>query len=325
MEKELMLKRLNIFHIIPVLISFSLLLNSCRSELDINSGLQTTNDHQVQAGCLRPLYDGLAYHNMGTDEEVPIPGIDLFELPPDPWQPVTALPEIDGLSFGDRWLPPIVNVLLTREQNGHTEVWVSIPILRENHYIFDEYYLGIFRTNTKEWSILSERISDLLIGKDGSLWGIKAYETKSGTKSLSIINKFDEETGSFNPVEEVQNIPSGQEYDGLFSPSSVLIDDEGIFWIIVPYDAIYTYNTNTNEVEKKKDLDELVIDAQTTSEGSIYLLVDHTGSKYERPGHSYFLFHYYLETDEFESIPPIALAFEPLQGPRSIFIDSKDR
>jgi hypothetical protein len=198
----------------------------------------------------------------------------LVVLPTSPWRDVAVLPEVGKLNLGEYWVQPVVDIIQTRQVKDYFEIWVRIPVRDVETEQHD--YVAIYRTDTEEWEIIPEQINTLLVGKDGALWGTRYYDYPITLEEMNngVLFKLDEKERIFNPVKDVQHLPPKVKSDGIEYYSKVLLDREGIFWIVVANDGIYSYDPAASKVKRWVDFPYVVSDAKIAPDGSIYLYIN---------------------------------------------------
>ncbi len=270
--------------------------------------------------CLSPLYgNSFSYPISADNENISYPGLDMFVVPPSPWQIETSLPEFDGLT---NWEQRDLGVIQTRQVDNYFEIWIHVSDGLEK-----QGYLALYRTDTKEWKVVPENIDTLIVDKNGLLWG--SYSGYLGYASSmfesNALSKYDEFTNTFIPVENMNNIPAVVEKAGSLFFSRVLLDKEGVFWILVPTDGIYKYDPNSGEVKKVFEFyGQPFRDAEINSKGIIYVLFNNI---YYRDGEEqliYLLKKYDTKTAKKSDISLI-YTLEPYPSPFTLLIDSQDR
>jgi len=258
--------------------------------------------------CLPPIYaNGFSYPVEADNENLSYPGLDMFIPPPHPWETESPIPEIDGM---DDWQQRFISVIQTRRVNEYFEVWIYLSRGLE------EGYLLMYRTDTKEWKVLPEQINTLVVDKNGSLWG-SYFEG-------SVLSRFDEQTGAFMPEKGVKNLPSVIKDDNNYSYSQVLLEEDGMFLILVPKDGIYKYDPVSGEVKRLFDIHGTFTDAKIASSGTIYVLFNEVKYQDGNPQVSSFLKFYDPETGT-DGEYALTYYLEPYPLPFTLLIDYKGR
>jgi len=270
--------------------------------------------------CIPPIYDAFSYPVVGYDKNLPNPGNNLVVLPPSPWQVVTSLPQIEDVDYGDDSYGQmsVINIVQIRHVENHLEIWVSIPVRAK------PTYLAIYRTDTREWKLIPEQITSLIVDKNGSLWGSHSEYTLIQPFDMRVLSKYDEQENIFKIEEDLRSLHSGIEKDGFYYYSKVLLDKNGIFWILVPTDAIYSYDPTTRKVIRLIDLPSTFRDAQLDPNGGIYLLVSEFGYESGHEYHRYLIEHYQPKTNKIETFD-LNYSIEPIPFANNILIDHMGR
>lgn len=265
--------------------------------------------------CLPPVYEGFSYPVKTDNENLSYPGLDKLVLPPNPWRIEAHLPEFPGIT---NWEARRLGVIQTRQVNDYFEIWIQI-----SRGLEEQEYLAVYRTDLKEWKIIPEQINTLFVDKNGSLWGDRSGIGSAPFDSRTL-SKFDEQTSTFTVVEEIQNLASGVEKTGSYFYNRVLLDNDGMFWILVPEDGIYRYNPSNREMKRFFDLPVIFNDADIAADGTIYVLIYNQFIKDGNLATQSFLNFYIPGTGEASGIALNAL-LEPYPYPFGILIDNKDR
>jgi hypothetical protein len=125
-------------------------------------------------------------------------------------------------------------------------------------------------------------------------------------------------------VEDLRNIASGTEKDGFYYYSKVLLDKNGIFWMLVPNDAIYNYDPATGQVTRLIDLPLTFRDAQLGLSGDVYLLVSDFSYQSGNQYHTYLIKHFRPTTSEIETVD-LNYILEPFPFASNILVDRLGR
>lgn len=281
------------------------LVTSCSSPLEMPTAQTLNNGSEQSDKCIGPVYENFAYPIKADDPNLSYPGLDLFIPPPHPWQVVSPIPEIDGMND---WRQQFVNVIQTRRVNEHFEIWVYLSRGLE------EGYLAVYRTDTKEWQVLPQRIKTLIVDKNGSLWG--SYFDGS------VLSKYDEQTDIFISEKSTQGLPSVVKEDNSYSYSQILLDKDGMFWILIPKDGIYKFNPITSNLSKAFDIHDTFGDAKIAPDGTIFVLFNEVTYQGDTPQVSYLLKFFETVTGK-EGEYALGYFLEPYPMPLTILIDSK--
>lgn len=282
---------------------------------------ETANDVEtIQSDkCMPPIYgEGFSYPIAADHENLPYPGLDMLVPPPSPWEVEASLPEFAGLT---NWERRDLGVIQTRRIDSYYEIWIHISQGLEK-----QGYLAIYRTDTKEWKVIPEQIDTLILDKNGSLWGSHSgyFGYASAPFDSRVLSKFDELTNTFIPVKEVQNLAAVVEKGGSQYYSQVLLDEDGMFWILVPVDGIYKYDPNSGEMKKYFDLPAAFRDAKIAPHGDIYVLVNNMYYQDGEERFDYILKYYNTKTGK-NSEFALAYYLEPYPKPFTLLVDHQGR
>ena len=220
--------------------------------------------------CLPSLYP-FSYPAGPSGKEEIIPGTDLIVTPPAPWQIETSLVDVRSMS-GKSIERVDFSLLNTRLSGDDLELWISITTFDSQDV--ENFYFAIYHVDTEKWELLPEKMDPIIVDKQGSVWGsTSSIEIGPPDEETSLLSKFDIEKRMFTPVSELQGIPAGamDNETGMYFYSQVLLDDKGIFWILSPLDAIYSYDPLTSTVVRHIDLPFIPQQAQLDSTESIYI------------------------------------------------------
>jgi hypothetical protein len=310
---EKMKIKISVFYIF-----FIFTLISCNSNTQLLPNSTNTPSFQSNE-CLPPIYgDGFSYPISADVEDLSYPGLDIFVPPPSPWQVEAPLPEFHGLT---NWQQRNLGVIQTRSLGNYSEIWIHISKGLE-----ERGYLAVYRTDTKEWKILTEQIDTLMLDQNGTLWGSHSgfYGYAYESFGSQILSKYDELSYSFIPVEDLQNLPSTVKENNSNYYSQVLLDEGGIFWILVPKDGIYKYDFFSKEIKKIFNLPGTFRDAEISSDGVIYLLINNFYYQDGKEFHNYLLKQYNTNTQEQTEIA-LFYNLEPYPTPNNLLIDYQGR
>ncbi len=242
----------------------------------------------------------------------------MFVPPPDPWQVEASLPEFAGLT---NWERRDLGVIQTRSKDNHYEIWIHISQGLEK-----QAYLAVYKTATNEWTVIPEQIDTLIVDKNGSLWGSHSgyFGYASEPFANRVLSKYDELTNTFISGENIENLPAVVEKDGSHYYSQVLLDEEGMFWILVPTDGIYKYDPNSEELKRIFDLPAAFRDAKITPDGTIYVLFNNI---YYQDGEEHFdyILKYYNTKTSKNSEFALTYYLEPYPKPFTLLVDHQGR
>jgi streptogramin lyase len=114
-------------------------------------------------------------------------------------------------------------------------------------WVLSNNWQGIFqyRTDTQEWIVNKtgniEDISLLFLDKEGNVWSARVNYLGPSFTSLPFLSRYDKEKGEFIPVYD-----NGDTWT--LTVSSVKVDDEGIFWMMVDNRGVHqltSFNPST--------------------------------------------------------------------------------
>lgn len=190
------------------------------------------------------------------------------DIPPqEPWQYEISLPSIVSEKATANSVAASISL------DGNIEVWINSRPYGNAYYLSDDEYYNylIYQVDTKEWRIVPARVKDsdafvdrLFIAEDGSIWGRNVWDISSNFTSLPMLSKYNEKTQEFELDQNVREIPAlwkDTNPNTIDIPfwTEVLLDSDGVFWLLAHKDAIYSYNPSTQEIERNVDLSEFLV------------------------------------------------------------------
>jgi hypothetical protein len=159
-----------------------------------------------------------------------------------------------------------------RIQGNHQEIWLGA---RQRKFL-------IYDPNLEEWDEalfgLGNRIwiEKLFFTPDGTVFGVPDLTEHDKPSGFSVLSKYNEESKTFEFVKTLQGIPISSKSD-VYTVTQVVFDSQrGLFWFLVPDDAIYSYDPETQEIEKhinipgEEEYD--ILEARISGSGKIYFL-----------------------------------------------------
>lgn len=174
---------------------------------------------------------------------------------------------------------PIFALEATRIIDGQEEIWMSGASEEGLVWL-------VYRPELKEWERIIRTIDNtilisdhLFISSEGTIFSSLRWSlTQSDMPELEtvpILAKFDEKTRQFTIQEDVMNIPFRQEmFYGAWSVSPwplIVLDELNTFWVFVNYDGLYSFNPDTNVLEKHVDIIEYpIVDVALAPDGSLF-------------------------------------------------------
>ncbi|MEW5872895.1 MAG: hypothetical protein AB1894_26790 [Chloroflexota bacterium] len=179
-------------------------------------------------------------------------------LPGAPWDFVANMPEStqENSGFG--------SILFARSKQGYDEIW----IIRGSELL-------VFNTENNSWKPIDGQIKGtgktpmtVFLAKDGSIWG-------AGMRGLSydqipILSRFQEDEGTFEFVLDGDN----RLIENTRILRTPLIDQRGMFWLIINYNQLYGFNPTTKEAQLYTDTTSPLLSSKMAlaPDGTIYIL-----------------------------------------------------
>lgn len=243
-------------------------------------------------------------------------------LPPFPWQIKAQMPS--SLLENGR-----VALLATRKTIRNTEIWFSFN--KYNPYSPSTNKIPqfvIYRSNDSSWKYTSAEIGDtgvfaynLFVDNDGVVWAQNVRDIKSSAKDTHFFSRYNDETESFEVVNGTDEIPVLSKMPKLFpGVNKTLLDDDGVFWIFAHYDAIYSYDTKTEEIRKHLEIPSLAVaDVAPTPDGNFYI----SGVVSDPVNITDQLLYKFLPAES--SLQQVSIRLEPWPLYTNIMIDHNDR
>lgn len=254
--------------------------------------------------CIPPLTDFAYYAGQGT--RYPEKSV----VPPVPWTMEATIELQTPALLGVRTLPNNINEFwflerftLGSEKNAQNQVYIFRTDEAElKPVVLDQIFLSsLFPVN------------EIYISKDNSVW--TTHFTISYSKN-PILGKYDEINNEILPVAKLFKISHHS-----FLPTLVLFDQNNdMFWFLVPYGHIYSYDPVTDTLEKHISVGEKEFGgAAVTPDGKVYIYA----LRYERTsdgaGDALFL---YSPTDE--TLERVNYYLERNYRPISLYIDQTE-
>jgi hypothetical protein len=202
--------------------------------------------------CIDPI-EKFAYNTRNKKKVVV--GQEFIVAPKSPWIFVTNVPmQIDA----ERELQ-----IAHTGSNGKIELWSKLIFLKEGKHIKEGYKIYYPKQGT--WQEVSNEIdgsngvfaSSLFLLKD-SIWSVNSWNSNLSTKQPLLSLYTDK---GFESDSKTRNIPAG---------GYTLINSKGVFWFVIPQDAIYSYNTSTHNYRKVVKIYDNVRSASLSSDSIIY-------------------------------------------------------
>jgi hypothetical protein len=280
-------------------------------------------------GCILPL-ESFAYF-VWMESDKPRPGANAHVLPLSPWQVEGELPVFPAE------LPTHALISIARTvDNKFTEIWVRrgpsyYPLDYDKDYPTDLYQFSVYRPELKTWKIIPAKVdgaeifvTSLYVLPDGSLWGRNEWHDPQGLGILylPLFSKFNEVTERFELVDEADDLPT---YDisasGFARRSKIELDPNGVFWILMSGEAIYSYNPFTQEVKQHLEIPDFRISAVAIDSQNNMFFQDYDGIGSLITDST--LYQYSTETGELIEISYAKL--EPWPSFFNLLVDHGDR
>jgi hypothetical protein len=302
--------RNNTTWLLIITISLLILLNACISQTDQVTGADE---------CLET-FETFVYH--GPDQKRSLFEEDIYPLPP--WEVVSRLPahRRKNTKFAE-WISII------RSSQGQDEVWVSRITWTGQFYYEGGYQTEtlIYHPENGKWerTIITDEIEDtgvyvqyLYETSDGALWSSVDLNTKleGELDQIPMLSQFNEKKQRFEFAPGAPTFQKVEDVWSYFDWPIILLDQEDIFWIFIPKDAIYSYDTKTYETKKHTSITDIgILDVALAPDGSFYFRRPLYGDNLQEEE----VFRFFPESGEIVPIEPPHESWP--DGP--IFVDSK--
>jgi hypothetical protein len=247
---------------------------------------------------------------------------DIYPLPP--WEIVSRLP---GNHHSD-WKKS-EGIRIIRSIHGQDEIWVGRRTWTGQFYYEGGYRseIMIYHPENGKWerTIITGEIEDtgvyvwyLYETSDGALWSSTNLNTKLEGKleQIPMLSQFNEEKQGFEFAPGAPTFQKVEDVWSYFDWPIILLDQEDIFWIFIPNNAIYSYDTKTHETKKHTSITDIgVQDVVLAPDGSLYFRRSLHGANLQEEE----VFRFFPESGEVVPIEPPHESWP--DGP--IFVDSK--
>lgn len=242
--------------------------------------------------------------------------------PPEPWKVDLLLPQLPEEAVVRRskdWLLSVFS-----KSNNSYEIWIMRSWTDEKLSGSDFKFMEVlmYSTETKQWKSIPAQVKDtqaivgeLFMTNDGSIWahnyqkefisvfeppldiGISQPQQDTLLPTIPIFSKYDEKESLFEPDNSVTL--SSSKLDN--SWDRVLLDENGLFWIFVQKDGIYSYDPASQSISRRVDLpgEMLIRSATLGSDGSIFFSDDFAS-----------VFRFFSKTGEIARLGGTPLPFE---------------
>lgn len=179
-------------------------------------------------------------------------------LPMSPWQTEVNLPEHSESG--------LFQTELTRTFDNHLQIWLKkTPFTHYIDNIKEPYLYLIYQPDNREWKRISAQVDNsdafvdqLFLGKDGTIWGRNIWSFSKVDADYPVLSRYNEEKGRFEFVQSTESIPHGWLHNlssqNFPSWDKVYLDEQGLFWVFVSRDAIYSFSPLSEVVTRYADV-----------------------------------------------------------------------
>jgi hypothetical protein len=278
----------------------------------------------AKSGCIK----SFAEFALPSQESIRMPEPEIvFPLPPWQFEAEISHQQIDGFSIFS------VSSEAARSIDGHQEIWLTERLMADDGEKSDRHIFLVYYPITKKTNIIPAAIGDtgtfvkdLFVMEDGSVWGKIVWDITDRAFKLDkapVLSKFNENTRRFEFAPGVLEIQLFHELTGDGSSwPIILLDTQGVFWILVDKDGLYRYDPFTRTTEKQTDLSTFsIFQAALAPDRSIYFETYDARRLYERLVEGS-LFQFNPKT---RSIVPLNIPVEPWPVFYGMLVDHKDR
>ena len=193
-----------------------------------------------------------------------------------------------------------LGVSAARSINGHQEIWVLGGISEPGEQHTTNVNITIYHPQSRTWEFIPSEVenTDTVVGgvyvaEEGTVWGWSLAYQDSLLWGVPILSRFNESTRRFEFVERVLQIPLTRDFH--------VLEHQGIFWIFVDYDGLYSYDPATATTQKWADLREFDVNYTALSpDGSIYFDQYRWRGDFRLAGDE--LYQFFPETGEIVSV-----------------------
>ena len=189
----------------------------------------------------------LSFDNYAFDVEMKHEHGEKTVAPSEPWEKVFTI-ENNGQALAE--------VIGIRNYNGKDEVW-----------IYNGSRIIIYYPEIGEWEIINIKNEKTgvynynIIINNNEVYGINVWSPKSiKIETVSALSIFNEETKEFDLLENSLNLPIKDRVHNFGKLNATVIfdliiaDEDGNFWILHQYHALYKFSPSTDSIEKIVDL-----------------------------------------------------------------------
>ncbi len=163
----------------------------------------------------------------------------------------------------------VSHMQFARHHDNREEIWF-VDRLEGNIVIYD-----IDKKSWKQFSGLIEEtdlyVYDLFVTSNQTVWGrVHLPVNSTNTSQATVLSKLNEDNQTFEFLDELASIPFVNFDD--YVRTSVFLDHEGIFWIAVSDDALYSFDTTRNELTTHIQLNDVNVGSIVRAiDGTVYL------------------------------------------------------
>lgn len=173
--------------------------------------------------------------------------------PSVPWSVYASSPVTDDSTGSIRF----IRSHNTKTKYDNTEIWIESGSREE---------LQVYSVKLDSWETVSlevigtDRIvNDFFLADDGTIWG-RTYWTIDN--KMTLLSRLNEETREFERVYE------------LHKGRLLELDSDGVFWMLVDGDGLYTFDTESDSYSRVIDFPHIFAEEMTiTDQGDIYFIV----------------------------------------------------
>ncbi|MBX3038970.1 MAG: hypothetical protein KF758_18810 [Anaerolineales bacterium] len=218
--------------------------------IDINSEINS---------CIEPVEKNVYKTSVDSDS-----GNRFVKVPPAPWELVDTIPsQVEGSVFN-------LSSSSIRKVNDKQEIWISSNVFGVPDKLNNKFV--IYNENTKSWSETLSTVGDdifagiVFITNNNLVWAVNGwYGSPNDNELRPFLSKYNETLMKFEFVTKTQEIP--------FNNNKVILDNNGVFWVFVNDDAIYSYNIFTEEIKQYAGLKNIFVDeVKLAPDDSIYFV-----------------------------------------------------
>ena len=243
-----------------------------------------------------------------ADGEVPrYPGSEIH--PANPWVQVASVP-----------LESPQLLAVRRIDDNATELWLwnwlSAPGPSKQLYVYRTDDGSLKAVALDDSLTATKPVEALYVLPNNSVW---AVHSRRASSDVSILGKYDETMESIKPVKALEGI------NGPNADKTIVVMDSrtSVFWFLVPFDHIYSYDPYTDSLVRHMSIKSLdPIDAAIASNGQIYILNNYLTTYQQIVEQTDLL---YLYSPSTESIDNVFYRLEENIYQKNLFVDHAGR